>query len=69
MPQYALDDRLKVDVEVKQPPETLFLGLGWDPTSGSKIKHYRRFYPMELEKCTEVMPIPTPFEAFELKRG
>jgi len=25
-------------------------------------KHYRRFYPMELEKVTDVLPMPTPFQ-------
>jgi hypothetical protein len=26
-----------------------------------RSKHYRKFYPMELEKVTEVLPMPTPF--------
>jgi hypothetical protein len=69
LPSYGLDKRLNVDIEVSNPPETLFLGLGWDATPGAKTRHYRRFYPTELEKCTEIMPVPTPFEAFDLKRG
>jgi hypothetical protein len=24
-------------------------------------KHYRKFYNMELEKVTEVLPVPSPF--------
>ena len=64
-----MDERLKVLREVNFPPETLFLGLGFDLEPTSKTRHYRRFYPMELEKVAEVMPIPSPFETFELKRG
>ena len=64
-----MDERLKVMKEVNFPPETLFVGLGWDETHEAKTKHYRRFYPKELEKVEEVMPVPSPFETFELKRG
>ncbi len=69
MPTYGIHERLKVDIEVNVPPETLFLGLGYDETPESKTKHYRRFYPKELELITEVMPVPSPFETFDLKRG
>lgn len=55
--------------EVNGPPETLFLGLGWDEEPESKKRHYRRFYPKELETVTEVMPVVSPFDTFELKRG
>lgn len=34
-----------------------------------KEKHYRRYYAKELEKVTEVLPIPTPFAQYDLKRG
>lgn len=34
-----------------------------------KTKHYRRYYPKELELVTEVMPIPTPFTQFKIMRG
>ena len=34
-----------------------------------KRKHYRRYYPDELENCTEVMPVSTPFDSYNLKRG
>ena len=64
-----MNERLKVELEVNNPPETLFIGLGWDETPESKTKHYRRFYPTELEKVTEVMSSPTPFDTFDLKRG
>lgn len=68
-PTYSMDERLKVMREINSPPETLFLGLGWDETPESKTKHYRRFYPQELETVKECMPVPSPFETFDLKKG
>jgi hypothetical protein len=41
MPQYILNERLKVYKEVKAPPEELFIGLGWDENKETKRKHYR----------------------------
>ena len=64
-----MDERLKVEKEVNPPPETLFLGLGCDETPTSKTRHYRRFYPSELETVTEVMPVPSPFDTFDLRKG
>jgi hypothetical protein len=29
--------------------------LGWDEDRETKRKHYRRFYPDELENITEIM--------------
>ena len=69
MPTYKHDDRLKVDREVDFPPDSIFMGLGWDPEAVSKKKHYRRYYPDELENITDVMPVPTPFDSFDIKRG
>ncbi len=70
-PEYELDERLKVFRETKIPPNTIFIGLGYDPpeTDDAKNKHYRRFYTKELEKVTELMPVPSPFECYNLKRG
>lgn len=45
------------------------MGLGWDETPETKARHYRRYYPQELEKVKEIMPIPTPFQTYDLKRG
>jgi hypothetical protein len=45
------------------------MGLGWDENPEQKRKHYRRFYNSELENVKEVMPIPTPFATYDLKRG
>jgi hypothetical protein len=45
------------------------MGLGWDETPDQKRRHYRRYYPDELENIKEVMPVPTPFNQFDIKRG
>ena len=39
---------LDCDREVEKPPETLYIGLGWDEDSTTKRKHYRRFFNDEL---------------------
>ena len=69
MPVYRLDKRLNVERETNIPPVTLFLGLGTDPEPNAQVRHYRRFYPKELELVEEIMPIPSPFESYDLKRG
>lgn len=69
MPSYQLDTRLNVYREQNIPPSSLFIPLGWDENPEQKRKHYRRFYPDELENITEIMPVPTPFHSFDLKRG
>jgi len=68
-PTYVLDTRLNVYREQNLPPESLFIGLGWDENPEQKRKHYRRYYPDELENITEIMPVPTPFDQYDLKRG
>ena len=30
MPQYKLDETLKCWREINKPPETMFMGIGWD---------------------------------------
>ena len=70
MPTYERDEHLQVDRECNNPPETLFIGLGWDEDAETKRKHYRRYYPDELENVTEVMgDKPSPFNSYNLKRG
>ena len=69
MPQYDHDDILDCDREVRKPPESQFIGLGWDEDATTKRKHYRRFYPDELENVREVLAIPSPFQTYEIKRG
>lgn len=47
----------------------MFIGLGWDEDKDTNRRHYRRFYPDELENVKEILPIPTPFNQYDLKRG
>ena len=69
MAQYELDTRINANREVNLPPDSVFIGLGWDPTPEDKRRHYRRFYNDELENITEVMPVPTPFDAYKILKG
>ncbi len=70
MPQYRRDEVLCIDREFDCPPETLFMGLGWDEDSETKRRHYRRYYPDELENITEIMgERKSPFNSYDLKRG
>ena len=61
MPQYERDTILECDREIKKPPESQFIALGWDEDSTSVRKHYRRFYPDELENVRDVLAIASPF--------
>ena len=49
MPEYAMDQRLKVMREVNPPSDKIFIGLGYDDDETTKRKHYRQFHPDELE--------------------
>ncbi len=69
MPKYKLDERLQVNREYDFPPDSLFMGLGWDPEPDSKQKHYRRYYNCELEKNPEIMTKESPFDQYPLKKG
>ena len=53
MPKYAHDNVLDIDRETDVPPREVFIGLGWDEDKDTGRKHYRRFYPDELEKVKE----------------
>ena len=69
MPEYALDQRLKVMREINKPSDKIFIGLGWDVDDTTKRKHYRAFHPDELEFKKDLFPKPSPFDTFVLKRG
>lgn len=69
MPKYKHDDLMDVDREHEIPPEAMFIGLGWDENAETGRKHYRRFYPDELEKIKSILPIETPFNQYDIKRG
>lgn len=68
-PQYERDVELNIDREVKAPSDALFMGLGWDEDATTKRKHYRKYYPKELEKVKELMPKESPFNSYNIKRG
>ena len=53
MPQYKFDTRLGCKVEYDVPPDSLFMQVGFDSEPEAGKKHYRRFYPDELEKITD----------------
>ena len=69
MPKYKHDDILDCDREINKPPETLYIGLGWDEDSTTERKHYRRFFNDELENVKDVLAISSPFQTYEIKRG
>ena len=56
-PTYYRDETLQVDKEKDKPPESAFLGLGWDEDANTQRRHYRRYYPDELENIKDVLPI------------
>jgi hypothetical protein len=61
-PTYKLDELLGVYRETNIPPANLYIGLGWDEVPEDNRKHYRKYWPDELENVTELMPVPTPFD-------
>ena len=69
MPQYERDTILDCDREIKKPPESMYIALGWDEDATTQRKHYRRFFPDELENVREVLAIASPFQTYEIKRG
>lgn len=70
-PKYTEDTQLQVWREnaADVPPKELFIGLGWDKDKDSKTRHYRRFYTEELENVKEIIPKPSPFNSYDVKRG
>jgi len=69
MPKYKRDDTLQVDREYEAPPESAFIGLGWDEDGTTERKHYRRFFPDELENIKEIFHIQSPFMTYDIKKG
>lgn len=71
-PTYRYDERLKIQVEVDKPPTSLFMELGHDRTNGSGDKHYRKYYPDELEKIRDErgeLLVESPFLTELIKRA
>ena len=67
-PQYGWDDRLKVMREVRKPPASVYLELGYNEVDTDDRKHYRKIFDDELENDKEIFPKPA-FHAFEIIRG
>jgi hypothetical protein len=68
LPKYSFDERLKINREVDPPPPSLYIGLGFNEKPEDAKKHYRRYYPDELEYVKEVMP-KLPFNESQITRG
>ena len=52
-PVYRYDERLKMKREAERPPASVFKEVGHDPVPEAGIKHYRRYYPDELENVKD----------------
>ena len=67
-----MDERLKIEVEVNKPPASLFKEVGYDSKPGEGKKHYRRYYPDELENVKDDKGnslIKSPFLSEEITRA
>lgn len=74
-PKYKWDERLSVDVEVEPPSDKIFLPVGYNvkkPADGELgNKHYRRYYPDELENVKDANGdhlVVSPFLAERITR-
>lgn len=68
-PKYKIDERLNVYKEYDIPPENMFIGLGWDEDNTTNRRHYRQYYPDELENNKELFPQKSPFNAYDIVYG
>lgn len=68
MPRYTVDERLKIHREIDHPPSSLFIGLGFNQVPEDNRKHYRRYFPDELENVKYIMP-KKPFHDVPVMRG
>ena len=68
LPKYDKDERLNIEREVDPPPASIFIGLGYNQKREDNKKHYRRYYPDELENVKEIMP-KKPFHEDPVMRG
>ena len=69
MPKYERDAILECDREINKPPESQYIGLGWDENKETERKHYRRFFNDELENVKDVLGIGSPFNTYTITRG
>lgn len=72
MPEYEFDERLKIRREVKKPPPTVFIELGYNDkppeNPDDEKKHYRKYFDDELENIKEIFP-RAPFHTCIVQRG
>lgn len=68
-PKYKIDERLNVYKEYDIPPDNMFIGLGWDEDNTTNRRHYRQYYPDELENNKELFPQKSPFNAYDIVYG
>ena len=58
MPIYKYDERLRIDREVDPPPSSIFKAIGYNKNPEDSVKHYRRYYPDELENMKDKFGVP-----------
>ena len=68
LPKYKFDERLQIDREIHLPPASLFQELGFNENKDAGKKHYRRYFPDELEEVSSIMP-RKPFYEEKIYRG
>jgi len=72
MPVYRWDERLTIERECGPPAASLFKEIGHDPEPGAGAKHYRRYYPDELENVKDERGEPliaSPFLTEKITRA
>ena len=69
LPAYERDTLLECDREINKPPESMYIGLGWDENAESGRKHYRRYFNDELENVSDVLGHGSPFNTYSITRG
>ena len=68
MPKYEMDKRLKVMREKEAPSDKTHMPIGYDDDHLTGRKHYRSFFPDELEKNKEYFDKPSPFNHIDIKK-
>jgi len=63
-----MDERLDIFVEYNEPPEEIFMALGYNKEHEDGNKQYRKYYYTGLEDNKEIMP-SRPFDTYNIKRG